>query len=195
LSEPLATLDPEQLAAAKALSITDAEIAQELKQCLALGRVVDLNLYGTPKTSDAAFLVALRNKLAEAEKEPVIRGLFGSWRLVGAVASVCVLMMAVIFTAGNQVTPQTMATMQTQDAQALESFASAIDPTAIMVPDSMTDASVDAESLAVYLDVPDLVSNWDFDTDTDQPLTDELLSLDPQTLQEVLNELEDTNFF
>ena len=154
-------------------------------------------MFGQPPTSDAAFIVALRGKLTEPDRAPVVRGAFGSRALVGAVASVCVVVLAVIFAAGSRIAPP-VEIVQPQVAQALESFASAVDPASTLVPDSISNTPADAESLAVYLDMPDLASNWDLSTDStdlDQPLSDELLSLDTQTLQEVLNDLENTNFF
>ncbi len=197
LCEPFSLLTAEELALVQGLASKDPELALALRQCRAMSGLTDAAIYGQPQTSDAQFLVALRDKLAEPATIPVLRGAFGTGGLVGAVATVCVVVMVVIFAAGSKFTPG-VATMQPQDVAALESLASAIDPGTTVVPDSIYDQTVDAESLAVYLDIPDLTSNWDFETDTaelNQPLSDELLSLDTQTLQEVLNDLENTNFF
>ncbi len=67
-------------------------------------------------------------------------------------------------------------------------------PTDQMV-DSLADANVDPTELAAYLDVSDYVEDDAVDSADDQPLTDQLLALDTGTLQEVLNNLEETSFF
>jgi hypothetical protein len=196
LCEPYGSLSAEVISAAESRAMRDPNIAAALAECRAMVQLEDTLIFGVPQTSEAEFLAAFRNRLAASnDPHPALRSVFGTRRLSALITAVCMFVMVVILAAGNRSTPTTA---QTVNAQALENLASALDPTVPIVPDSISDSTAVAESLAVYLNMPELASNWDFDTDnsdTDQPVSDELLGLDPQTLQEVLNDIENANFF
>jgi len=196
LCEPYGLLSAEVISAAEALAARDTQVAAALADCRAMVHLDETLIFGVPKTSDAEFLVAFRDKLAAADDaRPILRPSFVTSRISALVMAVCAVTMAVILTVGNHFVP---ATAQRANAQALETLASALEPDETLVPDSISDSTAVAESLAVYLNIPELASNWDFDTDdtsADQAISDELLTLDPQTLQEVLNDIEKANFF
>ncbi len=192
LDEPYATLSDEQREAARKLALTDAEVARALKQSQVMAQLSDTALFGEPPRSDAAFLVALREKLAGA-RAPARREVLGSVRLFGLAASVCAVLMVVILGAGNRFTPSP----ETPSALALQVFTAALESGSPVLFDSLEDMAVNPESLAVYLDMPELADSWDFEaaTESDGPLSDELLSLNPADIEEVLYKLETTNFF
>jgi hypothetical protein len=192
LDEPYATLSDAQREAATQLALTDAEVARALKQSQFLAQWSESALFGEPAQSDAAFLVALRDKLS-GTRSPARREVLGSYRLFGLAASVCAVLMVVILGAGNRFTPSP----ETSTESAALVFAAALESGSSEVLDSLETLAVDPESLAVYLDVPELADSWDFTalTESDGPLSDELLSLDPDDMEEVLYKLETTNFF
>jgi hypothetical protein len=192
LDEPYATLTDEQREAARQLALTDAEVARALKQSQFMAQWSESALFGEPPQSDAAFLVALRDKLS-GNRVPARREVLGSFRLFGYAASICVVLMAVILGAGNRFTPSP----ESPSESAALVFAAALESGSPVLFDSLEDVAVDPESLAVYLDVPELADSWDFNAlaDADGPVSDELLSLDPADMEEVLYKLETTNFF
>jgi hypothetical protein len=190
LQEPMGTLKPEELAEARKQAVADPEVALALRHCEAMAKLSEEEVFGGPATSDVEFVVALRRRLEGPAPSPA-RGAFGTARQLALVGTACVFLMALVLSAGRW-----PATSNTAPAdQTAARFVDALETASLVPPDSLDDSTVSAESLAVYLDMPEFVSSWDFDGNSDQPLSDLLLSLDTQSLQEVLNNLEDTNFF
>ena len=150
----------------------------------ALKSVSDEKLFAAPKLSDAAFLVSVRNRIS-ARTSAVYTRLAPSFRTVAAVASVCVILLVAIVSV-----PQFTPTPAVQNG--LSEIATM--PTEAVV-DSLAEAQIDPVELAVYLDVPEYAEEDVEDAKEDMPLTDQLMTLDDGTLEEVLASLEDTRFF
>jgi len=159
--------------------------AQERWAAEALSGVREEHLFASSKLSAAAFVVSLRERIS-ARSMAAFRRVFPSARAVGAVASVCVVLLVAVV-----VGPRFSLKMVTTDVNHLSDVATM--PTD-QVMDSLADADVDPVELAAYLNVPDYVEDT-ADTADEEPLTDQLLALDTGTLEEVLNNLEHTDFF
>jgi hypothetical protein len=71
----------------------------------------------------------------------------------------------------------------------------ALDSPVALDVDSVADVYDSPDSLAAYLGVPEMAASWSFEEESDEPVSDALLGLDPQSLEEVLNRLEGTSFF
>jgi hypothetical protein len=151
-----------------------------------LSGVKEEHLFPPSKYSDSEFVVALQDKING--RDSVRYGkLFLSFRSVGLVASACVILIVAII-AGGRLVEQRLSPLDRQVAQL--DYA----PSTFVV-DSLADAGVDPVELAQYLNVPDYVEEDVADTADDMPLTEQLLTLDTGTLNEVLNNLETTEFF
>jgi hypothetical protein len=193
LLEPYRSLSETEIAEALVLAQSDAEVARALDECRRLDALREAEIFPASGTSDADFLVALRGRLATAQT-PLRGTLFGSRRLVPIAATLCIGLMALILSTGPS---DRDAGIAEQSDQNLETFATALDVSSTMQLDSLQAMDADPESLATYLDVGDMAQSWDFDDSntSDEPLSDALLSLDTQSIEEVLNKLEATNFF
>ena len=191
LAEPLGGLSPEALAEAEALAVKDGEVARALRLCRALSGLDEVAVFGKPRSSDAQFVVALRERLEHSTGRAAGRGVFGTIRQLVLVGSICTALLAVVLVSGTW----DRGTTQSVAGDASAGLASALESSAVLDLDSVARADVSPESLAVYLGVGDLTENWSFDDVSEQPLTDELLALDSESLSEVLNRLEATSFF
>jgi hypothetical protein len=188
LFEPYVTLTSGEIEAASALATRDAEVAEALRLCRALSGLSEAEVFGDPRTADAAFLVALRERLSPSM--PLVRGAFGSRRMLAAVTVTCVLLVAVILGGGRL---SGVSASSSEDA--MSAMVEALDSPVALDLESVAGVSADPDSLAAYLGLPEMAASWDFEEDTDEPVTDVLLGLDQQSLAEVLNRLETTNFF
>jgi hypothetical protein len=188
LLEPHVTLTSAETEAVSVLATRDAEVAEALRVCRALSGLSEAEVFGETPTTDAAFLVALRERLSPSM--PSVRGAFGSRRMLTAVTVTCVLLVAVIL-GGGRLSGVSASSSESAMADAVETLDS---PVALDL-DSVAGVSADPDSLAAYLGLPDMAASWDFEDDADEPVTDVLLGLDQQSLEEVLNRLETTNFF
>ena len=150
--------------------------------------VKEEHLFASSKLSDAAFLVSLRDRLS-ARSTAAYRRVFPSFRTVGAMASACVILLVAVIAGGRF--SETFAPKEMLQ-NGLTDVATA--PTEMIV-DSLAEAQIDPVELAAYLDVPEFVEEDVADAIEDLPLTDQLLALDMGTLEEVLTDLEDTEFF
>jgi hypothetical protein len=192
LLEPYATLSEEEIAAASTWAKSDPEVAEAWTECQLLSTVSESKLYAGSKVGDAEFIVSLRNKISESATAPASK-LFGSRRLVPIAAMMCVGLMALILSTGDQYGGSGLTQ---QPDSTVENFVSALSVDGSLNLDSLVSVGADPESLATYLDVGDMAQNWDFnDATTEEPLSDLLLALDSQSIEEVLNDLEATNFF
>jgi hypothetical protein len=194
LCEPYGLLDAVTLAEAKSLAASDVEVALALEQCRRMSAVVEEKVFGLPQTSDAEFLVALRARL-DTSSEVRTGPAFGTRRLLAMVATTCMVLMAVVLGSQKWGFP----TIGPMPDQMAANFVTSLDESSTINSDSLANEDVDPDTLAAYLDVADLASAYDADDDSDavldESITDNLLSLDPQSLAEVLNKLETTNFF
>ena len=188
LLEPYMTLTAEEIEAASALAARDPEVAEALGLCRALSGLTEAAVFGDPQTSDAAFLVALRERLSPSALP--VRGAFGSRRMLAAVTVTCVMLVAVIFGGGRMSGVNT-----SSNSEGIFATVEALDSPVALDLDSVADVSADPDSFAAYLGVPEMAASWDFEEESDEPVTDALLGLDSQSLEEVLNRLENTNFF
>jgi hypothetical protein len=188
LLEPYVTLTGEDIGAASALAARDAEVAEALRVCRALSGLSEAAVFGDPPTSDAVFLVSLRERITPSA--PPVRAAFGSRRALAAASVTCAILVAVILGGGR-----VSGVSASSNEGAITSVAEAFDSPVALDVDSVAGVSADPDSFAVYLGLPDMAANWDFEQDTDEPVTDVLLGLDTQSLEEVLNTLEGTNFF
>lgn len=192
LMEPFITLTTEEIAAAESLAVRDAEVAEALRMCRAMAGLSDAAMFGEPRTSDAAFLVSLREKISPSAT-PVFRPAFGTRRMLAAVSAACLAFFALIFGGNRFSTPFAV----TED-ESLSAVATVLESPAMFEVDSLAQTDMTPDSLASYLGVDGMgeAETWDFaDASSTIPATDELLALDSETLEEVLNKLEDTNFF
>lgn len=189
LLEPYITLTSAEIEAAASLAVRDAEVAEMLRLCREMAGLSEAALFGEPRTSDAAFLVSLRERITPAvSTEP--RPVFGTRRMLAAVSVACLVLFILIF-GGNKFSTK----LSLADDQSISAVASVLESPVVFSLDSLAETSADPDSLASYLDVSGMAENWDFADDSNTPVTDALLELDSQTLAEVLNELENTNFF
>lgn len=188
LLEPYVTLTAEEIEAASALAARDAEVAEALGLCRALSGLTEAAVFGDPPSSDAAFLVALRERISPSL--PSVRGAFGSRRVLAAVTVTCVMLVAVIFGGGRMSGAGT-----SSNGGAMPAMVQALDSPVALDLDSVADVSADPDSFAAYLGVSGMTASWDFEEESEEPVTDALLELDSQSLEEVLNRLENTNFF
>jgi hypothetical protein len=191
LLEPYESLTEAELSAAKELSRSDAEVADALKECRAFARLEEPSIFGVSARSDAEFVVALRERIQASVLPVQGRGLFVNFRVLSVAVTSCVVLMAVIL-GSNYMRPASTS----GSSQAITEFASALDPNvSSLSADSIADAGVDPDSLADYLGVADLATAVSEDDSSDDPAVDQLLALDQSSLEEVLNSLENTNFF
>jgi hypothetical protein len=191
LLEPYASLSKEELADAEKLARTDKEVALALKACRDFSEISEAAVFGESRTSDAEFLVALRERISPTEPRLMPSRAFVSGRALAFATVGCMVLMVVIL--GSN---QWLAGSRPLSDQSVANFASAIETSpAILDADSLAKAGVNADSLAAYLDVADLVEAVAPDDSSDDPVSDQLLALDPQSIEEVLATLEDTNFF
>jgi hypothetical protein len=190
LCEPYADLTAEERSQAEAMSSADAEIAEALTLCRTLAGLKAETVFGEPASGDAEFLIALREKIERHTQHQAARPLFGSRRLVAAVATACMALLVGIFGSSYWLARPPIFTEQTA-----ANFAEAIEPMEVLDADSLADSDVSADTLAAYLNVTDYVALWPDDTQTDEPLSDLMLSLDAESFEEVLNKIEATNFF
>ncbi|MBU1984025.1 hypothetical protein KJ815_06415 [bacterium] len=191
LHERWVTLEPDLLAAAEDLAAGDREVARALEECRLLSRLNSERILGQPETSDAAFLTAVRSRIEREVSPRAARGVFGTVRVATVSTVVGVFLMAVLLGQGVWTGTGSLGLRQLTDAD----YAHMIDPVAVMDMDGLASVSASPESLAVYLDIPELAEAWRFDGANDVPMTDALLSLDQQSLEEVINKLEATEFF
>jgi hypothetical protein len=187
LLEPYQTLSAEEIKGTAELAARDPEVAEALRLCRALSGLSEAAVFGDAPTSDAAFLVALREQISPAA--PRFRPAFGTRRLLAAVSVTCVFLLMVILGGGAS------GDGETSNGTAAVAVVEALNSPVAFDLDSLVEDSFDPDSFAVYLGVPEMAANWDFQENPDEPLTDALLGLDPQSLEEVLNRLENTNFF
>jgi len=188
LLEPYVTLTAEEIEAASAQAARDAEVAEAFRLCRALSGLSEAAIFGDPPTSDATFLVTLRERISPSALPE--RAVFGSRRMLAAVCVTCVMLVAVIL-GGGRLSGVSASSNESAMAAAVEALDS---PVAFDV-DSVAGVSADPDSLAAYLGLPEMAASWDFQENSDEPVTDALLGLDPQSLEEVLNTLEVTSFF
>ena len=189
LLEPYATLTPEEIAAAESFAVRDIEVAEALRLCRAMAGLTDAAIFGEPRTSDAVFLIALREKVSPS-MEAVFRPAFGSRRMLAMVSAVCAVLFVLILSGNRFAT-----TYAVYDEESLASVATVLESPLVLEYSSLAQATADPDSLASYLGISDMAAHWDFAEESGVPATDALLELDPQTIEEVLNRLENENFF
>lgn len=152
----------------------------------ALAGVKEEHLFPASNITDPAFVTAVRNRIS-ARTTGTYRRISPSFRVIGAVASACVILLVAIIAGGRFfLEPMPMDVNHLTDVVTT--------PTE-EVEDSLAEAEIDPVELAQYLNVPEFVEEDVADTLEDLPLTDQLLALDTGTLEEVLTDLEDTEFF
>jgi hypothetical protein len=191
LNEPLSTLNPEELADIKAIAAADSEIALLWTQARAFGTLTETAVFGAVTGGDAEFLAALRQRIDRVAGHTARRPVFVSARSLAMVAAVCTVLLAVVMGAGyRKLTPETAASVSKA-----ENLADALTISVSMALDSLSDQISDADSLAGFLGVSDLAEVWASDSDAVLPMTDQLLELNSKDLEEILHELEQTNFF
>lgn len=189
LQEPYETLSIEFLKAAKEAAAHDPEVAKALRECRAFSTLSDSAIFGEPRTSDADFVVTLRNRLS-SDFAPTVKAIFATGRKFAWASASCVALLAVILFFGKPTIKTTP-----EETVPLVSVADALDRGMTINWDSLDTESVDPDSFASYLGVSEFAAQWDFDGETGEPVTDALLELDVQSIEEVLNKLESTNFF
>lgn len=190
LAEPLHLMSESDLAHAEKLALSDREVALSLRHSKALSGFEIDEIVGEPLTSDAEFLTALREKL---EPKPALidrllwqSGLFGRPRLLAVAATLGVLLVVAVFgiRSGGTLAPVWWITsgqqMFSYDELYLEDDAS---------------ADLDYEALAYYMDVSDVVDDWNLMSYEDTPLTDLWLTLEAESQEEVLKQFAETSFF
>ena len=188
LAEPLATLPENVRAEALVLSQSDQEVKQSLEFSQILDSSVGNDFFAASASSDAEFLVAVRKRIS-ARHTVTYKPAFLNGKAVAVVASVCTVLVVAVMLGGRfTIEPASVLSPQMAMTQAAEETTS--------VPiDSAVAADVDPLELAEYLDISDLAEETvESDEDT-LPLTDQLLALDTGTLEEVLDELNETYFF
>ncbi len=217
LSEAWDTLPEEIRAEVALLSASDPEIKLAMDFSRTLSAVRIANVYPNAKSSDAAFLTSVRNRISGHSTAGYAK-LFPSAKGVAIAASACVVMLVAVIVGGRMpsVAPVTdmssvpmtdqvsepsssakMMALSERAAPMMLSAMSADDADAAPISvDSLANAGVNAMELAAYLNVSDVAEQVIDTLDGDSlPLTDELLALDTGTLEEVLDDLEATSFF
>jgi hypothetical protein len=189
LLEPYLTLTAEDLQAASEWASRDQDVAQALQECRTLSGLSEAGIFGEPSTSDAAFLVELRNRILPASVVPM-KAVFATGRRLAMASVACVALLAVILSA-NAPSKQAAA----EETAQIETVADALDNQMTINWDSLDTENVDPDSLANYLGVTEFANQWGFTVNSEEPLADVLLELDAQSIEEVLNKLESTNFF
>ncbi|MFZ5433779.1 MAG: hypothetical protein ACOZB3_08410 [Calditrichota bacterium] len=190
LLEPYSTLSDEIRAEAHAWAAQDSDVARALRECRAMGALTAQAVYGESPMSDAAFLVQVRQRIETAQKPYIVKSLFGSARLITLTATACVAIM--VFVLGNG---RWWGTSSPTESLTESAFVSALETPGVVEYDSLLAEEVSPESLAVYLGMPEMVEDWNFDVAAELPLSDELLALDEQSLDEVMSDLQATEFF
>ena len=221
LGEPFDSLAEEVRGMALALSKTDSEVGRAVEFSRFLSRSHGADLYAEPKTSDAEFLVILRNRITSRSTVRYVP-LFLKGKAVAVVTSTCVVLLVAVIMGGrysspssvdvvspgqiysygsqdrvmadNEISPTTRSSSEIDLEAAAAKDETSGETTAIPV-DSLTDAGVDPLELAAYLNVSDMTEEMETTDEDTLPLTDQLLTLDTGTLEEVLNDLNETTFF
>jgi len=179
------------------VNILNRIVEQEQWATRALSGVQESALFSAPTTSDAEFLVRVRERI-ERSGTGIDKPQFLSVRRLAWVASACVILLVAVI-AGGRFSRQFQGTTQDVTEQTAvpedNTLADVSTASTETIVESLADSDVDPVELAQYLDVPDYVEDDVADTSEDLPLTDQLLALDTGTLEEVLSDLEDTEFF
>jgi hypothetical protein len=192
LMEPFITLTSEEITAAESLAVRDAEVAEALRLCRAMAGLADAAIFGEPRTSDAVFLVTLREKISPSTAA-VFRPAFGTRRMLATVSVTCMALFVLVLGSSRFSTQ-----FAASEDESLSAVATVLESPTMFSMDSLAQSDMTPDSLASYLGVDGMgvAENWDFaDASANTPATDALLELDSETLEEVLNKLEDTNFF
>lgn len=134
-------------------------------------------LWGAPKRSDAEFLVAFRSRLSRP-----IAGLWLSSRKIGLIAGLAVVLLVGVWL------PVKNSRLISTDVPKLTLETS--------IEEFVTE-DADANDLADYLGVPETAEDWEFESNTvvSGVSASELLELEPQELEIVLAEIQETVFF
>ena len=161
---------------------SDTELAADLEFAKSLSTMSASDLVGEPPTSDAVFLVNLREKLEP--KTPVIRSTaWSGWRLWLSAATMSVLLCIAVFIGGEQSGGLQFAQSQDISADWYEGIEDLDE--------------LDEATIASYLDfnLEDDAELIDFDYESDEPFSDQLLELDNESIDEILIQIETITFF
>jgi hypothetical protein len=183
LGDPWKALSDEQKAHASELSKSDKELEADLKFAKSLSAMSASDLVGEPPVSDAVFLVNLRQKL-DRSRSTQFFGSLSSFRLRISALVACAFLVAGIFWGGGQgVSPVT--------ANRSDLAASDL----IWYQDYDDLEGIDDVAVAEVLDMSEDSVLWDFESDSSEPITDQLLELTPEDMDEILEQFAATSFF
>ena len=180
-------LSEDEKAQAEKLAAQDSELNADLEFNRALSKVSAEELIGEPPTNDAAFLVSLREELETPAPKPVWSG-FRMWLTAGAAS---VLLFAGIFFGGGQGGSVFFPNSSFSLSGSPES-ASTLDWYAGIDEIDELDESLIADYLGYGEDAD--ILEFDYD-DTDEPISDQLLALDAESVDGILNQIESLTFF
>lgn len=195
LCEAWDTLPEDVRAEVALLAATDPEMRQAMEFSRTLSAVSGPRVYPEPSSSDASFLVAVRNRISRRTVVGYAK-LLPNARGVAIAASACVMILVAVIVGGRIQAPTSITEAPQAPVVEMKMSVAADDDAAPISVDSLANAGVDALELAAYLNVSDVAEQVIDTLDGDSlPLTDELLALDVGTLEEVLDDLEATSFF
>jgi hypothetical protein len=190
LGNPWKSLSEEQKAQAVELAKSDSELSADLKFAKSLSTMSATELLGEPPHSDAVFLVSLRQKLNKPQTVQLF-GSLSSLRLRISALVACVFLVAGIYWGGEQggslVSDNWIAELSADDPL--------VNSNLIWYQSYDDVEGVDAIAVADYLNMSEDADLWDFESDSVKSISDQLLELSPEAMEEVLNKLETISFF
>ena len=189
LGDPWKLLTQAEKAEAEALAKEDSQAAADLKFAKSLSAMSATDVLGEPPTSDAVFLVELRERLENFKPKP----LFQAWtgvRIYLSAITASVLLFAGVYLGGEQ-GGSPMLVNWTDEATEESLMASNL-----LWYEGIEDLEeLDLLAVANCLDLSEDTDLWNFEYDSDEPVSDQLLDLDAESMDDILNKIESLTFF
>ncbi|MBU1636507.1 hypothetical protein KKC97_02465, partial [bacterium] len=173
--EPWKLLNESEKTQAENLAQTDSELAADLAFAKSLSKMNATDLVGDPLTSDAVFLVSLRDKLEKPPTIPVSR--WTGWRLWLSAATASILLFVGIYFGGERAgSPDLMSWSDNETEESL----SASDLVWYEGIEDIDD--LDETTIADYLEISEDSDLLTFDYESDEPVSDQLLELENDSI-------------
>lgn len=187
---PWKLLSESEQATAERLAEGDAELAADLKFAKSLSALSAAELVGEPPTSDAVFLVGLREQLDQPKTVKVSR--WSGVRLWLATATASILLVAGIYWGGAQ--SESPATISWSDEVTEESLLAS---NLVWYEDDAIDDldELDLSTMTDYLDMDEDSDLLAFDNESDEPYSDQILELDNESIEDIISQIESLTFF
>jgi hypothetical protein len=183
LGNPWKTLSEDQKVQVLELSKSDKELAADVKFAKAFSEMSASDLVGEPPVSDAVFLVNLREKLDKSRSTQFF-GSLSSFRLRISALVACTFLVAGIYWGGGQ-----------EGLSVSENRSELAASDQIWYQDYDDLDGIDADDVAEVLDMSEDADLWEFDSDSSEPITDQLLELSPDAMDEILEQFAAVSFF